>query len=80
MPLMHAESLSYQDLALRSFNKLANDENSQEHESLFGFACSSRRHRAVIEKFGRFPHRNALLGRASRVEEEEFLRQPGSRF
>jgi uncharacterized protein (DUF924 family) len=34
----------------------------------------------VIARFGRFPHRNAILGRASTPEEAEFLRQPGSRF
>jgi uncharacterized protein (DUF924 family) len=34
----------------------------------------------VIARFGRFPHRNAILGRASTLEELEFLRQPGSRF
>jgi len=38
------------------------------------------KHRAVIERFGRFPHRNAILGRRSTAEELEFLRQPGSRF
>jgi uncharacterized protein (DUF924 family) len=38
------------------------------------------RHREVIARFGRFPHRNAILGRESTAEELEFLRQPGSRF
>jgi uncharacterized protein (DUF924 family) len=38
------------------------------------------RHREIIERFGRFPHRNALLGRESTPAEVEFLRQPGSSF
>jgi uncharacterized protein (DUF924 family) len=40
----------------------------------------AHRHRGVIARFGRFPHRNAILGRASTPGEIEFLRQPGSRF
>ena len=51
---------------------------------LQGFTASSldfaRRHRDIVERFGRFPHRNATLGRASTPEELEFLRQPGSSF
>jgi uncharacterized protein (DUF924 family) len=38
------------------------------------------RHKAIIERFGRFPHRNAILGRESTREEIEFLKQPGSGF
>jgi uncharacterized protein (DUF924 family) len=38
------------------------------------------RHKAIIERFGRFPHRNAILGRASTSEEEAFLKVPGSSF
>jgi uncharacterized protein (DUF924 family) len=37
-------------------------------------------HRAIIDRFGRFPHRNRILGRASTPEETEFLKQPGSSF
>lgn len=40
----------------------------------------AKAHQAIIERFGRFPHRNATLGRASTAEEEEFLKQPGSSF
>ncbi|MBP2292685.1 DUF924 family protein [Azospirillum rugosum] len=40
----------------------------------------AERHRAIIERFGRFPHRNAILGRASTAEETEFLKEPGSAF
>jgi uncharacterized protein (DUF924 family) len=38
------------------------------------------RHKAIIERFGRFPHRNTILGRTSTPEEVEFLKQPGSGF
>ena len=38
------------------------------------------RHKAIIDRFGRYPHRNEILGRASTPEEIEFLQQPGSRF
>ena len=40
----------------------------------------SRRHRAIIERFGRYPHRNAILGRPSTAAELEFLQTPGSAF
>ena len=40
----------------------------------------AEKHAAVIRRFGRYPHRNAILGRASTAEEETFLREPGSRF
>jgi uncharacterized protein (DUF924 family) len=40
----------------------------------------AHRHRVVIERFGRFPHRNAILGRQSTAEEIAFLREPGSSF
>ena len=40
----------------------------------------AQQHRDIIERFGRFPHRNAVLGRTSTAEEKEFLTQPGSSF
>ena len=46
-------------------------------ESTYDYA---RRHYEIIRRFGRFPHRNAILGRASTAEETEFLKQPGSGF
>jgi uncharacterized protein (DUF924 family) len=48
-----------------------------EFESPFNYAL---RHQAVIQRFGRFPHRNEILGRATTPAEAEFLKQPGSRF
>jgi uncharacterized protein (DUF924 family) len=40
----------------------------------------AEKHRVIIARFGRFPHRNAILGRESSAEESEFLKQPGSSF
>ncbi len=70
MPFMHSESLKIHDVAMDLFSKNGID-NSLDYEI---------RHRKIIEQFGRFPHRNAVLGRTSTVEEIEFLKQPGSGF
>jgi len=75
LPFEHAEDLAAQDEALRLFTALAAE--APELESNLDYA---RRHRVIIERFGRFPHRNAALGRASTPEEIAFLQQPGSGF
>ncbi|GHE20059.1 DUF924 family protein [Halomonas urumqiensis] len=70
MPFMHSESLAIHDEALRFFDQPGLEENLRfEH-----------RHREVIERFGRYPHRNAILGRESSADELAFLEQPGSSF
>lgn len=70
MPYMHSESLVIHDQAVDLFTKSGN-------ERTLDFEM---RHREIIEKFGRYPHRNKILGRASTVAEIEFLTQPGSSF
>ncbi len=75
LPFEHAEDAAAQAESLRLFGALA--AAHPEQADLLEWA---RRHAAVIERFGRYPHRNAALGRASTVEEIEFLRQPGSSF
>ena len=75
MPFMHSEDLADQTRCVALFEALA-EEASGEVESL-DFAV---KHRAVIERFGRFPHRNEILGRRSTDEELAFLKEPGSRF
>jgi uncharacterized protein (DUF924 family) len=55
-------------------------ELTREHEGFGDMLDYAHRHRGVIARFGRFPHRNAILGRASTPEEAEYLSQPGSRF
>ncbi|MDA8444226.1 DUF924 family protein [Paracidovorax valerianellae] len=70
MPYMHSESLAVQDESVALFTRLGNPNN-------LDFAV---RHRDIVARFGRFPHRNAVLGRASTAEETAFLREPGSAF
>jgi len=75
MPLMHSEQLADQDEALRLFEGLAADA-----PNFAGTVKFCHAHRDIVKRFGRFPHRNALLGRDSTPEELEFLTQPGSSF
>lgn len=77
MPFMHSESLVDQERSVALFDALRHDAREPAFDSAFGFA---RRHRDIVERFGRFPHRNVALGRTSTPEEEEFLKQPGSSF
>ncbi|MBK7900480.1 MAG: DUF924 domain-containing protein [Azonexus sp.] len=74
-PFEHAESSVAQARAVALFEALA-----AEAPELASFADYARRHREVIARFGRFPHRNTLLGRANTPEEAEYLAQPGSGF
>ena len=75
MPLMHSEMLADQQQCVALFKALA-DESSEAANSL----DYAERHLAVIERFGRFPHRNEILGRHSTPEEIAFLKLPGSSF
>ena len=75
LPFEHAEDLPMQNEAMRLFGDLARDE-----PSLASPLEWAAKHQAVVARFGRFPHRNAALGRASSAEEIAFLAQPGSRF
>jgi uncharacterized protein (DUF924 family) len=75
LPFEHAEDMASQDEAVRLFTALA-----KAQPGLADTLDYALRHRAIIERFGRFPHRNAVLGRVSTVEEIEFLKQPGSSF
>ena len=74
MPFMHSETLADQHYSVELFQQLA-----QEREYL-SFVTYAIQHLEVIERFGRFPHRNAILGRPSTPAETEFLTQPGSSF
>jgi uncharacterized protein (DUF924 family) len=75
LPFEHAEDLALQDRAVRCFEALL--VAAPELESSLEYA---HKHREVIRRFGRFPHRNTTLGRESTPAEIEFLAQPGSRF
>ena len=74
LPFEHAESLADQDEAVRLFGLLRDDPQAG------GYLEWALKHRDVIARFGRFPHRNDALGRVSTAEEIAFLAQPGSRF
>jgi uncharacterized protein (DUF924 family) len=75
LPFEHAEDAAMQARAVELFTQLASDQPGFEDNLDY-----AHRHRGVIARFGRFPHRNEILGRVSTPEETEFLRQPGSRF
>lgn len=75
MPFEHAEDARMQERAVQLFTALA----QQDARCRDGLDYALR-HRGVIARFGRFPHRNAILGRASTAEELAFLQQPGARF
>ena len=70
MPMMHSEDIAVQDVSLPLFKKL----NVQ---NVYDYAV---RHRDTVARFGRFPHRNSILGRSSTNEELEFLTQADSSF
>ncbi len=74
MPFEHSESIDDQNESLRLFAALRED-------PLAGGAWRwAVRHHEIVERFGRFPHRNEMLGRESTAQEREFLKQPGSSF
>ncbi|MCB1957514.1 MAG: DUF924 domain-containing protein [Rhodocyclaceae bacterium] len=75
LPLEHAEDPGLQRRSVSLFEALA-----QASPPLAAYADFARRHQAVVERFGRFPHRNRALGRASTAAERAWLAQPGSGF
>ena len=75
LPFEHAEDLQMQEESLRHFAQLGRDD-----PELADLLTWAERHHAIVARFGRFPHRNAILGRKSTPEEEAFLKEPGSSF
>ena len=75
LPFEHAEDRAHQRTSVQLFEQLGHDE-----PALPGLLEWAQRHHDIVARFGRFPHRNAALGRASSAEEIEFLKQPGSGF
>jgi uncharacterized protein (DUF924 family) len=80
MPLEHAEDIGLQQRCVAMFEGLCESLSFEERNHYVGFLDYARRHHAVIARFGRFPHRNALLGRANTPEEEAYLAEPGAGF
>ena len=70
LPLEHSEHLADQDLSVELLGATGNPKSRE----------ASLRHREIIRRFGRFPHRNAALGRPSTPEEEAFAADPDNRF
>ena len=80
LPLEHSESLADQDEMVRLTADLRGNVEQEARGIFDGFHDYALRHREVIAKFGRFPHRNEILGRTSTHEELVFLSKPGSSF
>jgi uncharacterized protein (DUF924 family) len=80
LPLEHSESLDDQERSVALFRELVDSLVPSQRAAFEGFLDYAIRHRDVITRFGRFPHRNRILGRASSPEELAFLKEPGSSF
>jgi uncharacterized protein (DUF924 family) len=73
MPLQHSESLEVQDESVAAYRRLLNEGPPELRPTLAEALEAAQTHRGIIERFGRFPHRNRALGRVSSSEEREFL-------
>lgn len=85
MPLMHAEDREIQELSVAAFAALRDEARAdgapEAVQKLSNAALDyAERHAAIVDRFGRYPHRNLILDRTSSPEEVEFLQQPGSSF
>lgn len=80
LPLEHSEDLQIQIRAIEEFKRLVHDTPAEFADYMKDNFDYALRHHEIIKRFGRFPHRNKILGRESRAEEIEFLKQPGSSF
>jgi uncharacterized protein (DUF924 family) len=79
MPLMHSESLASQEQCVRLFEALLEEAPPEHREAIADNLRFAQEHRDTVARFGRFPHRNAVLGRENTAEETEFLRD-GPRY
>jgi uncharacterized protein (DUF924 family) len=75
MPLMHAEDRELQAMCVDKFAQLAAEDPRHAFAAKY-----ADRHKEIVDRFGRFPHRNEVLGRETTPEEAEFLKEPNSRF
>ncbi len=80
MPLMHCESKEAQAQCVALFETMQSELSGERAERMKGFVEAARAHRRIVNRFGRFPHRNVILGRTSTAEESAFLQEPGSSF
>lgn len=80
MPLMHSEAIADQDRCVELFTVLHDETEGRARARAANSLGHAHKHREVVRRFGRFPHRNPVLGRTSTGEEFAFLQQPGSSF
>jgi uncharacterized protein (DUF924 family) len=80
LPLQHSESVEDQDRSLALSEELIAGVGPEKRSTYDGFLRFAVRHRDIVKRFGRFPHRNLILGRESSSEELAFLKEKGSSF
>lgn len=80
MPMQHSESLQVQNFSVQCFTRLADSVDPSMHATFATFQQFAELHRDIIAKFGRFPHRNATLGRGNTPEEEAYLSNDAPHF
>jgi uncharacterized protein (DUF924 family) len=80
MPLQHAESGEVQDESVAAYRRVLTEAPGEVHGFFASAVRSAEHHRSLIERFGRFPHRNRVLNRASTPDEEKWLAKAGGRF
>jgi len=80
LPLEHSESLADQQRSVSLFQRLVDEAGQDQKPTFAEYLDFAVRHRDIVSRFNRFPHRNEALGRISTPEELSFLQQPGSGF
>lgn len=80
LPLEHSENIGHQKQCVAAYQAMVHETPEQYRYIYADAVVYAERHQEIIERFGRFPHRNSILGRDSTAEELEFLKQPGSSF
>ena len=80
MPLQHAEVSDAQEESVAAYRRLRNEAPAELRSMFASSLAAAEEHRAILARFGRFPHRNRALGRASTAEEAEYLGQRGKTF
>jgi len=79
-PFEHSEDNADQDKSFQLFQELWEKAPNEQKEPFLNFFNFAKAHKEIIDRFGRFPHRNAILGRKSTLDEIEFLKKEGSSF
>jgi len=80
MPMQHAEDRDVQARGVEAYTGLVNDVPDSLKQVVMGFLSSAREHKGIVDEFGRFPHRNKVLGRESTDEELDYLATGAKRF